>query len=91
MNNTLLALETLGKTAGLNQLQTFEIEQVINPLDLDPQVQYAIVNKDTAALEMLLNARNKIVCMVNKPEPDELPSEPQDDEDDTPEQEQAIG
>lgn len=75
MRNTLQALEALGKTAGLHQLQTAEIEQVINPLDLDAQVQQAIISKDTATLEMLLNVRHKIVCMVNKPEPDEEPVE----------------
>lgn len=91
MNNALQALEALGKTAGLHQLQTVEIEQVINLLDLDPQVQQAIVSKDTATLEMLLNVRSKIVCMVNKPEPDEAPLEQPDGEDDISEPEQAVG
>ncbi|WP_166839450.1 hypothetical protein [Rheinheimera pleomorphica] len=81
MDNIIRAIELLGKTASLQSLSADEVKQVLNPLDLDVAVQQAIVSKDTTALEMMLDVRNKIVCMVNKPEPDDAPE-------DTPEQEE---
>lgn len=83
MDNIFKALEVLGTTSFLRHSQGEQLNKILNPLDLDEAIQQAIVQRDTASLEMLLNVRNKIVCMINKPEPDDVPEQepvPQDDE-----------
>lgn len=87
MTNVIEVLETLGKTAFTAGMQPSEINAILNPLDLDADIQHAIFSKDTTQLEMLLGVRNKIVCMVNQPEPADAPlDEPVPDQDDDPEQ-----
>lgn len=85
MESVIKALELLGKTTSLKSMPRPELDKVLNPLNLDAAVQQAILAKDTASLEMLLNVRHKIVCMVNTPEPDDIPSDTPEPEDDQPE------
>mgnify|MGYP006145797089 CR=1 FL=1 len=89
MNNIINLLEKLGSSAELQQLDSITLAKVSNPLDLDQQVQNAILNHDNKALEMLLNARNKIVCAICPAE--EEPSDtPQEDDDEHDEAEKAL-
>lgn len=90
MNNIINLLEKLGSSAELQQLDSITLAKVSNPLDLDQQVQNAILNHDNKALEMLLNARNKIVCAVcpAEEEPADTPEDEDGDEHD--EAEKAI-
>lgn len=85
MDNIIKAIELLGRTSCFASLSPEEIKKVLNPLDLDADVQQAIISKDTAALEMMLDVRHKIVCMVNKPEPDDEPVDVPEQEDEQPE------
>lgn len=85
MNNIIKAIELLGKTATLEPLSVNDMHKILNPLDLDAEAQQAIINKDTAALEMMLDVRHKIVCMVNKPQPDDEPEDAPEQEDEQPE------
>lgn len=84
MDNIIKAIELLGRTSSLASLSAEEVKQVLNPLDLDIAVQQAILRKDTSALEMMLDVRNKIVCMVNKPEPDDTPEDVPEQDDEQP-------
>ncbi len=86
MDNIIKAIELLGKTATLESLSVDDVHRILNPLDLDAEVQQAIINKDTAALEMMLDVRHKIVCMINKPQPDDEPQDTPEEQDDEPEQ-----
>lgn len=90
MSNIIDLLEKIGRSAELQQLDSLTLAKISNPLDLDPQVQNAILNHDNKALEMLLNARNKIVCAVcpAEEEPSDTPQDEDDDEHD--EAEKAV-
>ena len=89
MNNIIDLLDKIGRSADLQQLDSLTLAKVSNPLDLDQQVQDAILNHDNQTLEMLLNARNKIVCAVCPAE--EEPSDaPQEDDDEQDEAEKAL-
>lgn len=85
MDNVFKALEVLGATSFLRTVPGQQLDKILNPLDLDDAIQQAIVQRDTATLEMLLNVRNKIVCMINKPEPDDVPEQEPKPEEDEPE------
>ncbi|MGP9801073.1 hypothetical protein [Rheinheimera sp. NSM] len=83
MNKTIEALEAIGKTATFSKANTYNYSAILNPLNMDVEIQQAIAERDVAKLEMMLNVRSKIVCMVTQPEPDESPAEqpePNDDE-----------
>lgn len=84
MNNIINLLDKLGCSAELQQLDSATLAKVSNPLDVDEQVQSAILNHDNKALEMLLNVRNKIVCAVcpAEEEPSDIPQKEDDDQDD---------
>ena len=89
MNNIIDLLDKIGRSAELQQLNSVTLAKVSNPLDLDQQVQNAILNHDNKTLEVLLNARNKIVCAVCPAE--EEPSDtPQEDDDEHEEAEKAL-
>ncbi len=84
MNNIINLLDKLGSSAELQQLDRTILAKVSNPLDVDEQVQNAILNHDNKTLEMLLNARNKVVCAVcpAEEEPSDAPQQDDDDQDD---------
>lgn len=85
MNNIVKVLENMGKTPFVGDMHQQEMAAILNPLNVDEDIQSAIFDKDTARLEMLLGVRNKIVCMVNQPEPADSPLEeptPDNDEPD---------
>jgi len=74
MKNVISFLEELGKNADL-RLDNVDFESILNNEDFDPEAKKAILNKDHRAIEMLLNARSKIVCLI-------VPAEDDDDDDD---------
>lgn len=90
MNNIIKLLDRIGSSADLRQLDDSILAKVANPLDLDESVQKAILAQDNAALEMLLNARNKVVCAIcpAEEEPSETPKKDDDDHDES--EEKAI-
>ncbi len=63
-------LEELGKNADL-RLDRVDFESILNNDDFDAEARNAILNSDQKALEMLLNARSKIVCMLVPADEDE--------------------
>jgi hypothetical protein len=73
MKSTLSFLEELGRNADL-RFDRVDFEALMNNDDFSPEVKEAILNRDRNALEMLLNARSKIVCML-------IPAEENEDED----------
>lgn len=89
MNNVLQLLQRLGEDAALRHLADTQLEQVINPLNLDPAIQQAICQQDEITLARLLHAKNKIVCMIypaEEPTPSDEPAEqPVKQPEDTPE------
>ena len=72
MEDVISFLEKLGKNSDL-RLDRVDFESILDNDDFDPDVKQAILNKDHRALEMILNARSKIVCII-------LPAEEEDDE-----------
>ncbi|MEH8019145.1 hypothetical protein MN202_18055 [Rheinheimera muenzenbergensis] len=84
MKNIINLLDKLGSSAELQQLDIATLAKISNPLDLDEQVQKAILNHDNKALEMLLNVRNKVVCAIcpAEEEPSDTPQKDDDDQDD---------
>ncbi|PIP79896.1 MAG: hypothetical protein COW84_08200 [Gammaproteobacteria bacterium CG22_combo_CG10-13_8_21_14_all_40_8] len=71
MKNTIRFLEELGENANF-RLDRIDFEAILDNDDFDPKVREAIINKDQQVLELLLNARSKIVCMI-------VPAEEEDD------------
>ncbi|WP_240223951.1 hypothetical protein [Rheinheimera hassiensis] len=64
MNKVISLLETLGQNAALQSLDTAALQKVFNPLDMDVQVQQAILSRDHVQLEALLQVRNKVICAI---------------------------
>lgn len=89
MKNVINLLEKMGASAELKQLDDEALEKVLNPLDLDADLQAAILKHDNSALEMILDVRNKIVCLVC-PAEEEPTEEPSEDEDGQEEKEQKA-
>ncbi|PKM20189.1 MAG: hypothetical protein CVV11_01340 [Gammaproteobacteria bacterium HGW-Gammaproteobacteria-15] len=81
MNKVISLLETLGQNAALQSLDTAALQKVFNPLDMDVQVQHAILTRDHVQLEALLQVRNKVVCAICPPE--EPPHDVPDNDDET--------
>ena len=84
MKNVISLLEKMGANAEFKQLDSTTLEKVLNPLDLDADLQAAILMHDNSALEMILDARNKIVCLIcpAEDEPSEDEGEGKDDQED---------
>lgn len=71
MNKVIEALEVIGKTATFSESKNYNYSPVLNPLNMDVEIQQAIADRDVAKLEVILNVRKKIVCMITQPEPDD--------------------
>lgn len=87
MHSIIKVLETLGSTASFSALANAnnQLLAVLNPLDMDIEVQQAISDRDVTKLEALLEVRQKIVCMINQPEPEDIPLEqPEPEEENKP-------
>lgn len=87
MHSIIKVLETLGSTASFSALANAnnQLLAVLNPLDMDVEVQQAISDRDVTKLEALLGVRQKIVCMINQPEPEDIPLEqPEPEEENKP-------
>lgn len=88
-SNVLQLLQRLGEDAALRHLADTQLEQVVNPLNFDPEVQQAICKYDDIKLAQLLHAKNEIVCMIypaEEPTPTDEPTEqPVKQPEDTPE------
>ena len=84
MKNVINLLEKMGASAEFKQLDGKALEKVLNPLDLDTDLQAAILKHDNSALEMILDARNEIVCIIcpAEEEPTQEPSEDEDEQED---------
>ena len=87
MKNTISFLEELGRNADL-RFDKVDFESLMNNDDFSPEVKEAILNRDKNALEMLLNARSKIVCMLIPAEENE--DEDQDDDEDNDDSSEEI-
>lgn len=70
MKNIISFLEELGKNADL-RLDRVDFESILDNDDFDAEARNAILNKDQQALEMILDARSKIVCLLVPAEEDE--------------------
>ena len=88
MNDVIKFLEELGQNADV-RLDLIDFESLLNNDDFDPEVKKAILEKDSKALEMLLNARSKIVCMI-VPAEEEDDEEEKDDDDKSKEEKQSV-
>lgn len=71
MNNVIKFLEVLGSKPDYNRVGSEKFKSVVDNFEIGTEVKNAIVSKNTEELERLLGVRHKIVCMVNKPEPEE--------------------
>tara|TARA_R110002126_G_scaffold38993_19_gene116062 strand:+ start:15542 stop:15808 length:267 start_codon:yes stop_codon:yes gene_type:complete len=78
-------MQTLGENAALRHLPPSQLAKIVNPLNLDPDVQQAICQQDDIKLAQLLHANNKIVCMILPAEEPEPASQPEKQPEDTPE------
>lgn len=91
MHSIIKILETLGSTASFSVSASNQLLAIINPLDMNVEVQQAILDRDVEKLEALLDVRKKIVCMINQPEPEDIPLEkPEPEEEDKPIQSMAC-
>jgi hypothetical protein len=79
MRDVIEFLEELGKNADL-RLDLVDFESLLTNDDFDPEVKKAILEKDSKALELLLNARSKIVCMIVPAKEDEDDDDKDDDD-----------
>jgi hypothetical protein len=90
MSDVIKFMEELGKNSDL-RLDRIDFESLLTNDDFDPEVRKAILEKDSKALEMLLNARSKIVCMiVPAKEEDDDEEDNKDDDDNSKEEQQSA-
>lgn len=78
MKNVISFLEKLGQNADL-KLENIDFETLLENEDFDPEVKEAILAEDQNAIEMILNARSKIVCLLVPAEEDEEDTNSDDD------------
>ena len=71
MKSVINFLEELGKNSDL-RLDRVDFESILDNDEFDPEVKKAILNRDHRAIEIILNARSKIVCLI-------VPAEEEDD------------
>lgn len=77
MKNVINFLERLGKDAQLKNLSAEQLNEMVNDAQLADAVRLALQEGNVAELEMILNVRHKIVCMIAPAEPEQ---EPEDDD-----------
>ena len=83
MSTVINFLESMGRDATLRQAKSGEIEAVLAELQINREVQAAILANDRLAIERLLNARAAICCGMapGKKEEDEEEESPSKDDD----------
>jgi hypothetical protein len=80
MSNIIEFLDVLGQQSDL-ELDQEKLQTLLADQDLSKEVQQALLKNDHQALEMLLDARTKIVCLI-------MPAEEDDEESDDEEESQ---
>ena len=78
MNNVIRFLDQIGRNADL-RLDRMDVESILFNDEFDEETTKAILNNDHRALEVLLNARSKIVCMIVPAEEEEEEEENEDE------------
>ncbi len=80
MINVIHFLEEMGRNADL-RLDRVDFETIVDSNDFDAETRDAILKNDNRTLEVLLNARSKIVCMIMPAEDDEEDKKEEENED----------
>ena len=74
MSNVIQFLEQLGESTDVQSMPDSEYARCVNQLELSEQLQYALIEKDTQAINELLGGRQQVVCTV-------APADDDDDDD----------
>ncbi len=81
MINVIRFLEEMGRNADL-RLDRVDFETIVDSNDFDAETRDAILKNDNRSLEVLLNARSKIVCMIMPAEDDEEDKDKEEENED---------
>ncbi|MEO8742962.1 MAG: hypothetical protein ABI365_07205 [Lysobacteraceae bacterium] len=84
MSNVIGFLETMGQDASLRHATQGEVELKLAQMQLDPDLQAAILSKDQQRLEAVLGAETNVCCGLHPSKDDE--DEPMRDDDEITEQ-----
>lgn len=68
MKNVLDFLESVGANSAVNRLDVVEFEAFVSSMAFNADINNALLNRDTNALESATGNQNKFVCMVFVPD-----------------------
>lgn len=80
MSNVIQFLESMGKDPAASNMSSEEFTAAVKALDVDDVAKYALLNRDHAALNMLLGGRTKMMMMLVPAEDDEGEGKDNDDD-----------
>ncbi len=81
MSNAIQFLEAMGSNASLGRLSAAGYAAAVARLDADEAQQQALLDRNPAVLNELLDGRTQMMFMVNSPSPDDHEAFPDDDKD----------
>lgn len=82
MSNVIQFLEAMGRNPGVHGLSAADYAASVALLEIDEAQQQALLDRDHAALNDLLEGRPKMMCYINTPSPDDHEAIPDDDDSD---------
>ena len=81
MSNVIQFLEAMGRDPGVHGASAADYAASVALLEIDGAQQQALLTRNPAALNDLLDGRSRMFCFVNTPSPDDHEAIPDDDED----------
>jgi len=74
VSNVISFLESVGRDAALRHLDSGQLESAMRRAEVAPEVRAAILGRDRASLDSLLEVREKLYCVLMTPEPKKAPA-----------------
>lgn len=81
MSNVIQFLEAMGRNPGIHGLSASDYAATVASLEIDGAQRQALLDRDHAALNDLLDGRPKMMFYINTPSPDDHEVIPDDDSD----------
>ena len=82
MSNVIQFLEAMGRNPGVHGLSAADYAASVALLEIDGAQREALLTRNPAALNDLLEGRSKMFLLINTPNPDDHEAIPDDDDSD---------
>ena len=82
MSNVIQFLEAMGRNPGVHGASAADYAASVALLEIDGAQQQALLDRNPAALNGLLDGRSKMMFYINTPSPDDHEAIPDDDDSD---------